>query len=65
MPDLGYCASGRDEDLEPSEALTVPEAISQFESLRNSVAHTHDIVTYDWKAIVEVARRLDRMLSRF
>lgn len=39
--------------------------ISKLESLRNSLAHTHDIVAYDWKAIVEIARRLDRMLLRF
>lgn len=40
-------------------------AITKLESLRNSLAHTHDIVTYDWKAIVGLAQRLDRMLSRF
>ena len=40
------------------------KAISQLESLRNSLAHSHDIVTYDWNAIVEMSRRLDRMLSR-
>jgi hypothetical protein len=40
------------------------KAVSQLESLRNSLAHAHDIVTYDWKAIVEMSRRLDRMLSR-
>ena len=33
-------------------------------SLRNSLAHAHDIVAYDWSAIVEMSRRLDRMLSR-
>jgi hypothetical protein len=40
------------------------KAISQLESLRNSLAHAHDIVTYDWTAIVEMSRRLDRMISR-
>lgn len=40
------------------------KAISKLESLRNSLAHTHDIVVHDWDTIVEMSRRLDRMLSR-
>lgn len=40
-------------------------AMTKLESLRNSLVHTNDIVAYDWKAIVGIARRLDRMLSRF
>ncbi|MHC4346138.1 MAG: hypothetical protein ACYSUP_15805 [Planctomycetota bacterium] len=39
-------------------------AIKAFESLRNSLAHGHDIVTYDWDTIVEVAGRLERIMSR-
>ncbi len=41
------------------------EAIYELESLRNSLAHTNDIITYDWNAIVAMAERLDLMLSRF
>lgn len=41
------------------------QLISKFESLRNSLAHTHDIVAYDWNAIVVISRRLNEILSRF
>jgi hypothetical protein len=39
-------------------------ALKAFESLRNNLAHGHDIVTYDWEAIVEVAGRLEKIMSR-
>jgi len=38
--------------------------IKRLESLRNNLAHTQDIVTYDWTTIAELARRLDRIVSR-
>ena len=52
------------EDMGFDSRKEAKKAISQLESLRNSLAHAHDIVTYDWTAIVEMSRRLDRMLSR-
>jgi hypothetical protein len=52
------------EDMGFSSRKEAKTAISQLGSLRNSLAHAHDIVLYDWAAIVEISRRLDRMLSR-
>jgi len=39
-------------------------AIKGLESLRNHLAHAQDIVTHDWPVIVEVAGRLDRIMTR-
>jgi hypothetical protein len=39
-------------------------ALKAFESLRNNLAHTHDIVTHDWELIVAMAGRLDRIMTR-
>ncbi|MHC4185182.1 MAG: hypothetical protein ACYSR4_04535 [Planctomycetota bacterium] len=41
------------------------KGIRDFESLRNSLAHAHDIVTYDWDMIVEVSQRMDKIMTRF
>ncbi|MHC4645920.1 MAG: hypothetical protein ACYTBJ_10470 [Planctomycetota bacterium] len=38
--------------------------IKSFESLRNNLAHGHDIVTYDWDMIVGAARRFDKVMTR-
>jgi hypothetical protein len=40
------------------------KAVSAFESLRNSLAHAHDIVTHDWEMIVRAAERLDKVMTR-
>ncbi len=52
------------EDMGFSSKNQARKALSDFESLRNNLAHANDIVTYDWDMIVELANRLDRMLSR-
>lgn len=39
-------------------------AVKELESLRNNLAHGQDILTYDWEGVVELSRRLDRILSR-
>ena len=52
------------EDIGFNSRKEAKRIISQLGSLRNSLAHAHDIVLYDWPAIVEMSRRLDRMLSR-
>jgi hypothetical protein len=36
----------------------------EFMSLRNSLAHAHDIVTYDWDMIVNMSKRLDKIMTR-
>jgi hypothetical protein len=51
-------------DLGFASRKEAKSAVSKLESLRNSLAHAHDIVTYDWDAIVQMSRRLDRMLGR-
>jgi hypothetical protein len=40
------------------------QSIRDFESLRNNLAHTNDIVTYDWDVIVMVSQRLDKIMTR-
>lgn len=40
------------------------KAIRDFESLRNSLAHVHDIVTYNWDTILTVSQRLDKIMMR-
>lgn len=41
---------------------TANEAIKRLESLRNSLAHSQDVVTNDWPAIALLAGRLERVL---
>lgn len=40
------------------------KGIWEFMSLRNSLAHAHDIVTYDWETIVKMSKRLDKIMTR-
>jgi hypothetical protein len=40
------------------------KAIRDFESLRNSLAHVQDIITYDWDTIVTVSKRLEKIMMR-
>lgn len=39
-------------------------AIKDLQSLRNNLAHGQDILSYDWNTILELSRRLDRIVSR-
>jgi hypothetical protein len=39
-------------------------AMKNFESLRNNLAHVQSVVTYDWPIIVNLAGRIDKILSR-
>lgn len=38
--------------------------IADLQSLRNNLAHTQDILTYDWDTILTLAQRLDKILAR-
>jgi hypothetical protein len=38
-------------------------AIKDLQSLRNNLAHGQDILSYDWEVILELSRRLDRIIS--
>ena len=38
--------------------------IQDLQYLRNNLAHTQDILTYDWETILELAQRLDGILTR-
>jgi hypothetical protein len=38
--------------------------IWEFQSLRNNLAHAHDIVTYNWDSIVKMSKRLDKIMTR-
>ena len=52
------------EDLGFGSKREAEKAVKAFESLRNNLAHAHDIVTYDWDTIVYVAGRLEKIMSR-
>lgn len=39
-------------------------AIKDLESLRNNLAHTQDILSYDWETILRLSRSLDRIITR-
>ena len=39
-------------------------AIQELASLRNDLAHAQDIVSHNWEAIVNVSRRLDKIMTR-
>ncbi len=39
-------------------------AIKDLESLRNNLAHTQDILTHNWAAIVTMATRLNKIMTR-
>lgn len=43
---------------------TAKKAISEFQSLRNNLAHTQDIVTHDWPQIARMTARVEMMLAR-
>jgi hypothetical protein len=38
--------------------------IKDFESLRNNLAHTQSLTTYDWETIIHLAERQDTILTR-
>ncbi len=40
------------------------QVIKDLESLRNNLAHSQDIVSADWPAIVKMASRMDKILTR-
>jgi hypothetical protein len=52
------------DDLGFDSKREAEQAVKAFESLRNNLAHAHDIVTYDWETIVNVAGRLEKIMSR-
>ena len=39
-------------------------AVKDLESLRNNLAHTQDILTHNWAAIVTMATRLNKIMTR-
>jgi hypothetical protein len=39
------------------------EAIKRLETLRNNLAHSQDIITFDWDSIVALSENLDRVLG--
>jgi hypothetical protein len=39
-------------------------AIKDLESLRNNLAHSQDIITYNWDAIVRMSQRLEKIMTR-
>lgn len=38
--------------------------IKDLESLRNNLAHSQDIITYNWAAIVRMSQRLEKIMTR-
>lgn len=52
------------EDFGFESKTEAKKRIWEFMSLRNSLAHAHDIVTYDWDMIVKISKRLDKIMTR-
>lgn len=52
------------EDFMFGSRTEAKKAIWELMSLRNSLAHAHDIVTYDWDTIVVISKRLDKIMTR-
>ena len=46
-----------------SSRRRVEEATKNFERLRNNLAHSQDIITSDWKTIVELTKELDTIIA--
>ena len=55
---------GRREEWGLGSKRQADRFIQDLQSLRNNLAHTQDIVTYDWETILELAQRLDGILMR-
>jgi hypothetical protein len=45
-----------------SSRRSLEDVIKRLESLRNNLAHAQDIVTTDWKTIVELSENLEQIL---
>jgi hypothetical protein len=39
-------------------------AMKELESLRNNLAHAQDLLTYNWAAILEMSKRLEKVMTR-
>jgi hypothetical protein len=52
------------EDMGFDSVRAAKQAIKEFSSLRNNLAHSQDIVRYNWEQIIQIASRLDRIVSR-
>ena len=39
------------------------EVVKSFETLRNNLAHSQDIVAFDWDTIVGLANNLERVIE--
>ena len=52
------------EDMGFDSVRVAKQAIKEFSSLRNNLAHSQDIVRYNWDQIIQIANRLDRIVSR-
>ena len=52
------------ENLNFTSKRDAERQIKSFESLRNNLAHTQSLTTYDWETIVRLAERQDKILTR-
>ncbi len=52
------------EDMGFDSVRAAKQGIKEFSSLRNNLAHSQDIVRYNWDQIIQIANRLDRIVSR-
>jgi hypothetical protein len=52
------------EDVGFQSMRDAKNAIKKIESLRNNLAHAQDIFTHDWEAIVNISKRLDKIMTR-
>ncbi len=55
---------GMREDFGFESKRTIEKVTKDFESLRNNLAHSQDIITYNWDSIVLIAKRLNKIMTR-
>ena len=61
-----HCGQGQDQrqDFGFESKTAAKRALWDLLSLRNNLAHTHDIVKYDWDTILRLSQRIDRIVTR-
>ena len=52
------------QDFGFSSRSEAKRGIREIESLRNNLAHTQDILSYNWETIVAISRRLEKVMTR-
>ena len=52
------------DDMDVSSRREAERALKEIESLRNNLAHAQDILTYNWETILNISRRVEKIMTR-